>query len=180
MKKTILFLISFVALPLMAAVPKKTDSKPPGITIESPEGFVLKNLATKWFQSPPPPGKTGIHMQFRSPDVVDNYQGLMTIRIDNETGSAKDVKSYVNKWLGDYKKLGYKVLGSKPFKQDGELGYVVDIKNEKTDKQVRQVVFFRPKKAVVLTCIDKTKRFSNTLAECNQITKSFAFNELRK
>ncbi|MCB0392925.1 MAG: hypothetical protein KDD25_00105 [Bdellovibrionales bacterium] len=175
MRNLIVFAVLLIfAAHAQAAIPKKSDA-PPGITIESPEGFALRNLSTKWFQSPPPPEKVGIHMQFRSPDVKDGYQGLMTIRIDKETGNAKDVKQYVKKWLGDYQKLGYKVLGSKPFKQGSELAYVIDVKNEKSKKQVRQVVFFRPNQAVVLTCIDKQKQFSKTLNECNNITRSFAF-----
>ncbi len=176
--KTLIFLIVLLGLSTThGALETTSPVKPKGISIESPEGFLLKDLNTAWFQSPPPPSKKGIHMLFRAPKAVDGFQALLTIRVDKDVEKAKSIKQYVRQWMGDYKKLGYKVLGSKAFKQDGNPAYVIDVQNKKTKKQVRQVVFFKPEKAVVITCIDNEKSFTKSLPECNRVTKSFAWNK---
>ena len=66
----------------------------------------------------------------------------MTVRIDRGVGKARNIKGYVQQWMGDYAKLGYRVLGSRPFRHKNETSYVIDVRNTKSKKQVRQVVFF--------------------------------------
>ena len=170
--KTCVVLSLIVSLDAKAAVNPDIDP----VNITTKEGFAFKALQTKWFRAPAPPGRDGIAVLFRSPETANGFQPLMTVRVDKNTSGSKDIKAYIKKWIGDYSKLGYEVLGSKAFKSNGEVAYVIDTRNKETAKQVRQVVFFRPEKAVILTCIDAIASFSNSLEECNNITRAFSWN----
>ena len=69
------------------------------------------------------------------------------------------------------------LLGSKAFTQNKTQGYVIDLLNRKTNRELRQVIFMnQPKKsAVILTCRDSAKQFAATLKGCNEIIRSFAW-----
>ena len=176
-------LISFILIPKFTSAapdaPKTSASKPKTFpTLRSDEGFLFSKLDTSWFNSPTPEDKRNIHLLFRSPVVTNGFQPIMTVRIDKNLGKAKNIKEYIEQWMGDYAKLGYRVLGSRPFRHKKERSYVIDIKNMETKKQVRQVVFFKRKqKAVILTCIDTISSFTSSLKECNKIIRSFAWDQ---
>ena len=146
-------------------------------TLRSEEGFLFSELDTTWFHAPTPKSKRNLHLLFRSPIVNQGFQPIMTVRVDNNIGNTPNINQYVQQWMGDYSKLGYRVLGSKPFRhKNQEVSYVIDIKNERSQTQIRQVVFFkRREKAVILTCIDNIISFTNSLQECNKIIRSFAW-----
>lgn len=154
-------------------------------TLRSDEGFLFSQLDTSWFRSPTPEDKQDIHILFRAPTVNDGFQPIMTVRVDNRIGNTKSIDEYVQQWMGDYSKLGYEVLGSRPFRHKNEVGYVIDVRNQssnnnvknpKPSKQIRQAVFFRRReKAVILTCIDNASSFKNTLKECNKIIRAFTW-----
>ena len=163
--------------------PQKSSNKPsdPFKTLRSDEGFLFSQLDTSWFNSPTPEDKKDIHLLFRSPQVNKGFQPIMTVRVDRSIGNTKNIREYVQQWMGDYAKLGYQVLGSRPFRHKNETGYVIDVKNTKSNtkkpgKQIRQAVFFkRREKAVILTCIDNISSFRTTLKECNKIIRSFTW-----
>ncbi len=174
---------SFILISAVASAapdaPKPSDPESKTFqTLRSDEGFLFSQLDTSWFNSPTPEDKKNIHLLFRSPVVTNGFQPIMTVRVDKNVGTAKNIKEYVEQWMGDYAKLGYRVLGSRPFQHKKEVSYVIDVKNTKTEKQVRQVVFFkRREKAVILTCIDNVSSFQNSLRECNNIIRSFAWDQ---
>ena len=154
---------------------KKSETFP---TLRSDEGFLFSKLDTSWFNSPTPKDKKNMHLLFRSPVVTNGFQPIMTVRVDRNIGKARNIKGYVQQWMGDYAKLGYRVLGSRPFQHKKETSYVIDVRNTKSKKQVRQVVFFkRRQKAVILTCIDNVTSFTSSLKECNKIIRSFAWDQ---
>ncbi len=175
---TSLMLISAVASAAPDA-PKPSDPESKAFqTLRSDEGFLFSQLDTSWFNSPAPEDKKNIHLLFRSPVVTNGFQPIMTVRVDKNVGKAKNIKEYVEQWMGDYAKLGYRILGSRPFQHKNERSYVIDVKNTETEKQVRQVVFFkRREKAVILTCIDNVNSFQSSLRECNNIIRSFAWDQ---
>ena len=181
---TYLFL-SLILIPKLVSaapdIPKLSDNPKSQTfqTLRSEEGFLFSQLDTSWFNSPTPEDKKNIHLLFRSPVVTNGFQPIMTVRVDKSVGNAKNIKEYVEQWMGDYAKLGYRVLGSRPFRhKDERRSYVIDVRNTESEKQVRQVVFFkRREKAVILTCIDNVNSFQNSLKECNKIIRSFAWNQ---
>lgn len=145
-------------------------------TLRSNEGFLFSKLDTSWFTAPTPEDKKDIHLLFRSPNTNKGFQPIMTVRVDKNVGNTRNIKNYVEQWMGDYARLGYQVLGSRSFRHKKEVSYVIDVRNQKSKKQIRQAVFFRRKqKAVILTCIDNTSTFRTSLKECNKIIRSFAW-----
>ena len=99
----------------------------------------------------------------------------LTVRVDKiEQGLALD--KYVQRWQKEYPKYGFDVLGSKPFVQGKDKGYVLDIINKTSKRQMRQVVFMKAENAVILTCRDEVQTFSSALKQCNQIIRSFSWN----
>ena len=175
----LLILIPGVALTAPDLSPKSSDPVSKTFpTLRSDEGFLFSKLDTSWFNSPTPEDKQNIHLLFRSPVVTNGFQPIMTVRVDNNVGETKNIKRYVEQWMGDYAKLGYRVLGSRPFQHKNEVSYVIDVRNTESEKQVRQVIFFkRRQKAVILTCIDNVSSFKNSLRECNNIIRSFAWDQ---
>jgi len=86
------------------------------------------------------------------------------------------LKRYVKRWIKEYPKYGYDVLGSKAFKAGKKKGYVIDLINTRKKRQLRQVIYLKKKTAVLMTCRDHADSFSNSLKECNNIVKNFRWN----
>ena len=83
------------------------------------------------------------------------------------------LESYTKKWMKDYSSYGFDVLGAKTFQTQFTKGLVVDLHHKKKDTQLRQVIFLKEKTAVILTCLDQTKSFTQSLVGCNQLVRSF-------
>ena len=177
-----MFFILLLAQVIFAAPePPSTKKSETFKTLRSEEGFLFSQFDTSWFNSPKPEDKKSIHFLFRSPVVTNGFQPIMTVRVDKNIGETKNIQEYVQQWMDDYSKLGYQVLGSQPFQHKNEVSYVIDVRsseNTESQRQIRQVVFFRRKqKAVILTCIDNVGTFKNSLIECNKIIRSFAWDQ---
>ena len=84
--------------------------------------------------------------------------------------------SFSKKWIKDYSSLGFNLLGTKAFTQNELRGLVIDLFHKKEGRQIRQVLFKGSGKVAILTCQDSEKSFSETLSECNNLTKSFTWN----
>jgi hypothetical protein len=98
----------------------------------------------------------------------------LTVRVDKLSKTIPLAK-YVNRWQKEYPKYGFDLLGSKPFVQNKNQGYVLDLLNRQSGKQMRQVIFMNDKKraAIILTCRDDVSRFKSTIKGCNQIVRTF-------
>ena len=96
----------------------------------------------------------------------------LTVRVD-ELQKEIPLDKYIQKWMKEYPRYGFDVLGSKPFVQNKQRGYVLDLVNREQGKQLRQVVFLKQKKAVILTCRDRIVSFQDNLKGCNKIIRSF-------
>ena len=107
--------------------------------------------------------------------MINNTRATLTVRTDKLKKKTK-ISKYVRRWVKEYPKYGYDVLGSKKFKSKGKTGYLIDLINNKKKRQLRQVIFLKKKTAVLMTCRDHVKSFSSSLKECNNIIKSFAWN----
>lgn len=138
----------------------------------SPDGFRLHAGDSGWLQAAPPKGNQTILTVYRSPQA--DSKASLTVRVDRlARGSTAD--RYIGRWIKEYPRFGFDVLGSQPFSQGGVRGHVIDLMNRDSRMQLRQVVFVNEgrKRAAILTCRDHATDFSGTLKSCNSIVKTF-------
>lgn len=102
----------------------------------------------------------------------NNSKASLSLKMDS-LKTDMSLESYSKRWMKDYSSYGFDVMGAKPFQQNGQRGLVIDLVHRLTKKQMRQALFVKNKKAVVLTCLDEKSGFEKTLTQCNQIIKSF-------
>jgi hypothetical protein len=180
MKRNIAALVFiFLASQIAAAAPHpgtatSTLVSPQLGVYRSPLGFQVNAGASGWKQTEAPSDNKFIAALYKSPSKNDG--GTLTIRVDK---LAKEVAldKYVQRWMKEYPKYGFDVLGSKPFAQNKDKGYVLDLINRDSGRQLRQVVFLKKQKAVILTCRDQTASFKDSLKGCNQNIRTFQWNE---
>lgn len=144
-------------------------------------GFTLKTPSTNWVLENSNLG--GIASQ--GPQLL--YRGIQEARVSVHTDRLQNdltLENYAKKWMRDYNHYGFDVLGSKAFSlgdanSDNKptRGLVIDLLQKKLNKQMRQVIFLQAKNVVVMSCQDEQKQFSKTLADCNQMAKSFQWVE---
>lgn len=138
----------------------------------SADGFRLHSGDSGWLQAAPPRGNQTILTVYRNP-AVDSKASL-TVRVDRLSRGTNSDK-YVNRWVKEYPRFGFDVLGAQPFQQGALKGHVIDLLNRDSKMQLRQVVFVNESKrrAAILTCRDTTQGFSSTLKSCNSIVRTF-------
>jgi len=98
----------------------------------------------------------------------------LSIKI-NKNIKQSSLKDYVNYWRQDYQRLGLSILKSQPIKINNFVGFMLDLYNEKTQIQLRQILLFKRPHAVILTCSDQKDAFTKSFKECNKILKTFAW-----
>ncbi len=183
MKKIIL--LPFVAallinLPAFAApIPGTSSSQmvaPKMGIYKSRFGFEILADNTSWIQTNPPKRSKFIETVYRSPVKKNDVRATLTVRVDNMRDQT-EIRQYVKRWIKEYPKYGYDVLGSKAFNSVGKRGYVIDLLNARKKRQLRQVIYLNNKTAVLMTCRDHTTTFNNSLKECNNIVKNFAWKK---
>ncbi|MEM7645637.1 MAG: hypothetical protein AAF203_01895 [Pseudomonadota bacterium] len=135
-------------------------------------GFEIMAQNTAWIQTKPPEKSRFIETVYRSPISRNNVRATLTVRVDNMKDKTS-LKKYVKRWIKEYPKYGYDVLGSKPFKAKGKKGYVIDLMNTRKQRQLRQVIHLKKQTAVLMTCRDHAETFEDSLKECNQIFQKF-------
>lgn len=177
--KTLLFistLLSF-SLSLAAPIPGAGKKSSPRIGVyESPHGFQIATASSDWLQSKPPKNTRYIATMFRSPEVRNKMRATLTVRVDRLT-KPMEVSEYVKRWTKEYPKFGFDVKGSKKFSMNGQNGYVVDLVNPSKKRQLRQVIFMKENRAVLMTCRDHIDSFNTSLKECNKMIKTFSWKE---
>jgi hypothetical protein len=189
-----------LAAPIPGTATSKLVSPQLGL-YHSPLGFQLTGGASGWAHVAPPktskyivtayraePGSVADQMRadLRSQgNVVSGGKAVaaapkavapasLTVRVDN-LDKETTLDRYIGKWMKEYPRYGFDVLGSKPFMQGKSKGYVLDLVNRNQGKQLRQVVFLKQKNAVILTCRDSVATFQTSLKACNQIIKTFTW-----
>lgn len=176
-----LFLVALLLTPsliLAAPAPLTSSSKARSLLqglYRSAEGFALSSKETNWIADFPSDKDANLEVIYRAPPSAQSGLGAaLTVRIDRQEKPLR-LKPYVKSWLKDYPKFGFEVLGSKRFRHKNEWGYVIDLIAPAQKKQLRQVVFVRDQRAVILSCRDDQDRFRESLKSCNQIIRSFAW-----
>ena len=157
--------------------PEAKDKMAPKLGVyKSNFGFEILTENTNWIQTKPPKKTRFIQTVFQSPTVQNNVRASLTVRVDNMKEKTS-LRNYVRRWIDEYPKYGYEVLGSKPFKNtDGQKGYVIDLRHPNKDRQLRQVIHLNKKVAVIITCRDHSASFKTSLKECNNIARNFRWN----
>lgn len=188
------------AAPIPATSTSKLVSPQLGL-YRSPMGFQVTNGGSGWVHAEPPKGNKYIVTMYKAPttaqpgSVADQMRNdlsakgsvvasapkikagspaTLTVRVD-ELSKDIAIDKYIQKWMKEYPRYGFDVLGSKPFVQNMQRGYVLDLVNREQGKQLRQVVFLKEKKAVILTCRDRIASFQENLKGCNQIVRTFTW-----
>ncbi|MES2856389.1 MAG: hypothetical protein V4692_11030 [Bdellovibrionota bacterium] len=157
-----------------APIPGSTSSKlvsPQLGLFRSAKGFEINAGGSGWAHVAPPKDGKFVATMYDAPGSA-----ALTVRID-ELKKDTTLDAYVQKWMKAYPRYGFDVIGSKPFAQNGSKGFVLDLVNRDSKKQLRQVLFLKEKKAVILTCRDDQTKFRDSLKGCNQIIKTFAWNK---
>lgn len=176
MKKIILSLTLLSGSLAFGAIPSKTSTQgvaPQLGLYKSQAGFEISAGQTAWVQSTPPKGSRFIETVYKGL-ARNGVSPTLTVRVD-ESSKTKSIDQYMKKWMREYPRYGFDVTGSKPFKMGNNQGYVVDLVNRDKNRQLRQVVFYKDSKAVILTCRDQSEGFKTTLRDCNEIVKNFSW-----
>jgi hypothetical protein len=135
-------------------------------------GFQLQTGLSGWQLAPPTDDDANKVRYVRPSSDI----GSLAVQIEN-LKSDLTLENYAKKWMRDYVSYGFDVLGTQAFTQNNAKGLVVDLVHKKSDQQLRQILFLKNKKVVILTCRDHLKTFQQTLAGCNQISKSFEWTD---
>jgi hypothetical protein len=134
-------------------------------------GFNLTTEKSNWRPIQKESDSLFAEVEFEKKDKSKS-NAQITLRMDQLT-KKQGIESYAKKWMRDYPHYGFEVLGTKTFAHAGGEGVVVDIVHRPNSKQLRQVILLKDKKVAILTCSDDKLKFQETLADCNQLVKSF-------
>lgn len=143
-------------------------------TFRSALGFQVSAGQSDWILTEAPRNHKYIAVQYKAPDTDTGIQAALTVRVDRlkkRTG----LKKYVKRWIRDYPKLGFDILAARKIKIHKKPAFLIDLINRESQLQLRQVVFLKQKKAVILTCRDNKERFLQNLKSCNNIFRSFVW-----
>lgn len=156
-----------------APIPGGTAVKPQLGVYKSPVGYEIAAATSTWKMAPTPKSNSFIVSMYTP---VKKSEASLTLRID-KLNQEMSLQAYVERWKKEYPKYGFDVLGSKSFEQNSMMGYAIDLIQKDTRKEMRQVVFMKNKKAMVMTCKDREENFRSTLIACNQIMRTFKWTE---
>ena len=172
-----LLMALFFMSPLAHAAPMPATSSSdlinsrPGL-FTSALGFEMDAGTTNWVLAEVPKESKYIVTMYKAPKKEGAFQPSLTVRVD-KLQNKSTLQKYVKKWLKEYPKFGFDVLGSQGFKMKGQTGYVVDLLHQEQKKQLRQVLFLRDQNAQVITCRDDAGHFKEALKSCNSIIRTF-------
>ncbi len=136
------------------------------------QGFSLQAGASGW-ELASPSDEDNTKVRYLRPASAS---ASLAVQIEN-LKTELTLENYAKKWMRDYVSYGFDVLGTQAFAQNNAKGLVVDLVHKQSDQQLRQILFLKNKRVVILTCRDQQKTFAQTLVGCNQISKSFEWSE---
>ncbi len=138
----------------------------------SENGFKLSLTTSTWVKAKSKEdNNTEVIFQLNLP----KNEALFTIRTDKQE-KQQTLDEYIKKWAPQFSQFGLDILSYKYFNLNaGVKGFLVDLVNPTSQKQVRQVIFFRDKFAVILTCSDSKTNFEKTLPQCNNLIRGFSW-----
>ena len=167
------FTTSAFAAPMPATSTSKLVAPQLGL-YRSPVGFEIAAGTSGWIHAQAPGDSKFVQTVYRAPSKAANQKvaASLTVRVD-KLDKPTPMNRYIQRWQKEYPKYGFDVLGSKPFTEGKNKGFVLDLLNRDSNKQIRQVVYMKNTNAVILTCRDNATTFKDALKGCNQIVRTF-------
>ncbi len=141
----------------------------------SEHGFSINAEDTDWQKSPLLEDNSSIVVHYRAPTTHRGVQAGLTVRVE-DLNNPQTLKHYVKSWLKDYPRLGFQILASRPIKINQQKAFLLDMINNQSHKQLRQVIFLKNKKVAILTCRDHRDTFQMSINNCNSIISHFHWN----
>lgn len=135
-------------------------------------GFVISPGRSAWIQDEEFRSKNNVSALFRAPQLTAGDQASLSVRSEL-LPQKRQFKSEVKQWIRDFRRLGFEVMTSKNLTIAGQNAYLLDLLHAESQKQLRQVVFIKDQRLVVLTCRDHRDYFQESVKNCNEITKTF-------
>ncbi len=169
------FVFAFTAL--AAPSPMTTSSGLLGLKrglLRSPFGFEIHADKTDWVQVPPPSAIKNLVAWYKAPKSLEADQAGLTVRAD-KFDKAVNPPKYMKHWRSDYSRFGFNILRMQPLNQNGNKGYLVELSHQNTQKQIRQVIYFKDHVVVTMACRDNLQSFETTVKHCNQLFKNFSW-----
>lgn len=133
------------------------------------ENFQISSADTDWMMMPAPESSS-VQTQFINPKT--SSKAKLTVRsevLDQDL----PLMSYIGRSIRDYNRFGFEILSQRPLKINDQAAYLVDLKQNDSPIQVRQVLFKKDKTVVILTCSSHQESFKQELKACNQIYRNF-------
>lgn len=161
------------AAPLPATSSSMILSQKKGLFL-SEHGFRIHSENTMWRHVGTPFENPNILTMYKSPQTAQGSQAALTIRID-KLGKKNNLKNYIKHWKKDYVRFGFTILNRKKVKINNEKAYLLDLSNSNSQKQLRQILFVKNKKVVILTCRGQKINFSSTVKSCNHFFRNFSW-----
>lgn len=138
----------------------------------SPYGFKVSADKTTWIHTAAPNEQPFIATIYKAPQTEKGVQPLITVRLDSMK-RRKTLNQYMREWVKVYPRLGFRVLATQKIKINDNTAFLIDLIHSKSHRQVRQVVFVKDSKAVVMSCRGHQDGFKKTVKSCNQIIRNF-------
>jgi hypothetical protein len=189
-KNKILILVFMIANPfiaLSAPFPGTSGSwltRPQSGLFWASRGFTMGTEGTGWVMEQDELSKDSLK-QAKNPIEEANYthqqfpKAKFSIRVETLKAD-QTLETYSKKWSKEYHPYGFNLLGTRPFQHDEDKGLIYDLVSKSKPVQVRQVVFLHKKEAVILTCTDDKRSFSQSLKDCNQMVRKFKWAQAPK
>lgn len=134
-------------------------------------GFRIRGLPTEW--TPHPLGsENGIESAVRLTSKQSTKDSSISIHLETMTKNSS-LESYARKWMREYSGYGFEILGTKGVLLNGEKTLLVDLTQNRKNRQIRQAVLQRGSRIAVVTCLDKKDSFHLTLGICNEVLRGF-------
>lgn len=136
----------------------------------SDQNFKISPSNTEWMMVPVSKSSSSVQAQFVNPK--QNSQAKMTVRSET-LNTDMALQSYVGRSVRDYNRFGFEILAQRPLKINDQPAYLVDLKQNDSPIQLRQILFKNKKSVVILTCSSHQDSFKQELKACNQIYRNF-------
>ncbi len=178
MKALSTLIILFIGIHLQAAPLPATSSsmivnQKRGLFM-STHGFRIHAENTLWEHTGAPFENPNVLTIYKSPKINSEQRAALTVRVD-ELEKPKRLKKYIKSWKKDYLRFGFSILNSKKIRINKRNAYLLDLSNKNSNKQLRQVIVMKNKRAVILTCRGNKSNFSTIVKSCNNIFRNFSW-----
>lgn len=135
-------------------------------------GFRLKSIGPHWAPTPVLSESVFESLRFESLRKDGSKDASISLHLER-MAKASPLEAYARKWMKEYSSYGFEVLGTKSVLLNGEKALLVDLTQNKKNRQIRQAILQNEDRVVVVTCIDRKDLFQRTLGVCNDFLRGF-------